>query len=141
MPNWCCNKVTFRHEDSTLIDKISEAFKSENLFETFVPLGEWDYDKAIDKWGTKWEVDGTQIRVSPYEIVLNFNSAWAPPTEFYTEMENQGFDVSALWFEPGMMFWGEYSSLYGVEESEYSSLDDLPGYVVEEFGIEEWEEA
>jgi hypothetical protein len=27
------------------------------LLEVFVPIGKWDYDKAVKAWGTKWDVE------------------------------------------------------------------------------------
>ena len=54
MPNWCDNSlyITGKSED---IKKLHEEAKEKGFFESILPLGEWEYGKAIDTWGTKWE--------------------------------------------------------------------------------------
>ena len=41
MPNHCHNRVTFYSEDSTLITKLHNIFKSDNIFGQFVPEPDW----------------------------------------------------------------------------------------------------
>jgi hypothetical protein len=47
------------------------------------------YDWCVGEWGTKWDIGKSEYkkpkRVSPEatKVVLNFDSAWSPPIEFY----------------------------------------------------------
>ena len=41
MPNHCHNRVTFYSEDTTLITKLHNIFKSDNIFTQFIPEPDW----------------------------------------------------------------------------------------------------
>jgi hypothetical protein len=151
MPNWCSNSLTLTHTDPTMIDKAVAGFTDGKLLETLVPYeGEWDYDWCVSNWGTKWDVGGDNgyIRPNPNTLKISFDSAWAPPTEAYRAMEELGFEVKAMYYEPGMCFCGIYED--GSDDYyEYSDMnaaevaDTLPAELDEEFGISdqmaEWE--
>ena len=99
------------------------------------------YDFCVDNWGTKWDVEIVSLTLEDEELTASFDSAWSPPTKVYEKLTEQGFDVDAKYYEPGMEFAGTYTS----EDGEYSySFDDLPEDLDEEFGITEslraWEE-
>lgn len=108
------------------------------------------YDWNVANWGTKWDASDIEIVSEGYtskyaEIVITFDTAWAPPIEFYNELVEQGFEVDAMYNEFGMAFCGMYQD--GTEHYvEYTSdtLDDIPEDVDEQFGIKEmfaeWEE-
>ena len=149
MPNWCANKVSLSHSDPAMIDKVMEGIKSANLFETFVPIGEWDYEKAVTAWGTKWDVTVLDYnRKSETDIDMQFDTAWGPPIAFFQALEEMGFTVRLLYDEPSMAFCGKYEDGFD-EFFEYSGLssDEIRDTVSEEvdsaFGIselaEEWE--
>jgi len=106
--------------------------------------GNW-YDFCVNRWGTKWDVDcnGT-ITLSDCGTIVDagFDSAWAPPTAVYEALTEQGFNVSAYYYEPGMAFVGKWEDgcdecyEYGGETSETvrSAIgDELDDY----FGISE----
>ena len=151
MPNWCSNSLTLKHDDPAMIDKAVAGFTDGKLLETLVPYeGEWDYDWCVSNWGTKWDVGGDNgyIRPNPNTLKISFDSAWAPPTEAYRAMEELGFEVKAMYYEPGMAFAGLYED--GSDDYyEYSDMnaaevaDTLPTELDEEFGISdymaEWE--
>ena len=142
MPNWCYNVVTVSHEDPAMLDKVESALKEEKLFETFAPIGEWDYVTASATWGTKWDVSGVFTRVSENESVLSFDSAWSPPVPFYAILESLGFYVRAMYYEPGMAFCGIYEDGF---DDEYNlgdmSADEveftIPSDLNEQFAISE----
>lgn len=122
MPNWCNNHAIVRHEDLDMVAKLVTACNEEQLFNTFVPRPpeeeeNW-YNWNISNWGTKWEAshyDETFAGAeNPHEAVLAFDTAWAPPIEFYNRLVEQGFKVEACYYEPGMNFCGEYND--GVDE-------------------------
>jgi hypothetical protein len=152
MPNWCFNIVTFTHDDSAMIKKIEDSFKSEpGLFSGFFPCpddgDDWNwYHWCNANWGTKWDVseaDGNYIQdQSENSIQLYFDTAWSPPIEFYEKMLQLGFHVCAYYFEPGMCFTGSWED--GDDECYESFADDIdknvPSELVDMFGIKDWYE-
>jgi hypothetical protein len=122
-----------------MIDRAENAFKSESLLEEFAPLGEWAYDAAVEKWGTKWDItDAEVIDRNENTISASFSTAWAPPINFYDELMAQGFEVNAEYFEPGMAFVGRYID---GEDEEYEidpeDLANIPEDLNENWGITE----
>ena len=73
--------------------------------------GNW-YDFCVGEWGTKWDVgeqgcsdvhdDGTMLHA-------HFDSAWSPPCDAYAKLEALGFEVEAMFYEPGMAYAGTYT--------------------------------
>lgn len=117
MPNWCSNTITIRGDVETLSQLKPVLEAGEGLLEAIKPIGEWEYDTAVEAWGTKWDVsteglvfvdngDGTAT------IEGYFDSAWAPPIEAYnTFLEaNEDCSVTASYYEPGMDFAGLYDN-------------------------------
>ena len=108
------------------------------------------YDFAIGEWGTKWDVGCGDInKIDKNNVKFYFQSAWSPPTEAYRKLEDLGFSINAFYYEPGVMFAGQYYD--GNDDYyEYSGLDSkgiaetLPVELDEEFSIseqmKEWEE-
>lgn len=147
MPNWCSNTMTVTHKNTAMIDRMEQALLAGKLFEEFVPLGEWDYNLAVEKWSTKWDASNLDvIDRTDNTISVSFDTAWSPPINFYDELLAQGFEVHAEYFEPGVGFVGKYID---GEDDEYSFesadlLEEIPEDLVENWGIremlEEWDE-
>lgn len=155
MPNWCMNSATIKHADPEVISKIAEAFTKGEFLQAVVPmpadpepeknalpsLPNW-YNWRVENWGCKWDVGidkcgGSLNRMSPTEIIINFDSPWAPPVEAYTTMVLNGFDVVAMYFEPGMCFYGRFDN--GIDSgSAYDEPDDIPSDIAEEFNTYDW---
>jgi hypothetical protein len=106
--------------------------------------GNW-YDFCVNEWGTKWDVncDGN-ISLSECGTIVDagFDSAWAPPIAVYEALTEQGFNVCAYYYEPGMLFVGKWED--GCDECyEYGGYDSntVRDYIGEElddyFGISE----
>jgi hypothetical protein len=123
MPNWCNNKVTLSgstEQVNHLLNYLKQEPKPDDyhgLLEYFVPqpqTGEdWGwYDWRVENWGTKWEPTLDTVERSGNTITIYFDSAWAPPTAAYDAMHAQGWDITALYFEPGMGFAGRYTNGY-----------------------------
>ena len=102
------------------------------------------YDFCVNEWGTKWDV-GMAGSSDLDDGVLNavFDSAWAPPIAAYRKLEDLGFQVSAMYYEPGMAFAGQYYD--GTDDYyEYADMtadeiaDTLPQELDEYFNISEW---
>jgi len=111
------NNLTVTHSDPAQLERFLKAAKEGNLFAEFVPLnetGEWDYDAAVNKWGTKWDISSDSDFYSNGDSVDGyFETAWSPPIEFYDAIVDQGFTVDALFHEPGMTFAGTYHTEIG----------------------------
>jgi len=110
------------------------------------------YDFCVNEWGTKWDVDCSgSIEVSEDGLTVNasFDSAWAPPCAVYEAMVEQGYEVEAYYYEPGMGFVGKWDNgyddciEYGGETSETvrSAIgDELDDYFGISESMAEWEE-
>jgi hypothetical protein len=105
--------------------------------------GNW-YDYCVNEWGTKWDVGGDDGVLNDIEggIIVGFDSAWAPPTNAYEKLLEQGFKILAMYYEPGMAFAGVWED--GIDDYyEYGGLDSagiaetLPPALDEAFGISE----
>ena len=79
------------------------------------------YDWNIANWGTKWDVSLENVeRQDANTVTAAFDSAWAPPIDAYAKLEALGFEVEAMYYEPGMAFVGKYAD--GCDECiEYSA--------------------
>jgi len=100
------------------------------------------YDYCVNEWGTKWDVTGQEVNDIPNGVILTFDSAWAPPTGAYDKLLDLGFEVRAMYYEPGMGFCGVWDngqddeySLGGLNSDEVAEL--LPPELDEAYGISE----
>lgn len=88
------------------------------------------YDRNIAEWGTKWDVGGDNCKVTvesdPRIVNMSFDSAWSPPIEAYRALTEQGFNITAYYYEPGMGFCGKYSSDH---DDEYYEIDGDSNWV------------
>ena len=162
MPNWCMNNVTIAHDDPAKLTELVDAYKRGELMEHFMPtprdpndptklLGEgkpvmldgsedW-YSWRVGNWGTKWDVGGeTEFVDRPDQntVVLSFDSAWSPPVGFYEFMKDQGFDIRASYFEPGIGFCGDWDD--GMDNCYEGGLQDFPDDLIQEYNMEEFYE-
>ena len=102
------------------------------------------YDFCVNEWGTKWDVgaDGNPAQDIPGGLMLGFESAWSPPVNAYEKLIEMGFEIRAMYCEPGMAFAGIWDN--GDDDFyEYGGLDsagiaeELPEVLDEAFGISE----
>ena len=107
--------------------------------------GNW-YDYCVNEWGTKWDVggDGQEVDITEDGTMLStyFDSAWAPPTNAYEKLQDMGFGVEAMYYEPGMAFAGKWD--HGSDDYyEFGSMSadqaesEIPSDVDFAFGITE----
>lgn len=137
MPNWCRNEVriSFKDEEQArdFIDKWTLPYGEPGLedhpdyqdrrwlsFQHLLPLKDkegnpidWDYDIALDTWGTKWDVtfEDTVFErkdaISNLEIWMRFDTAWCPPEGVYKFLtEELELDVFWHYWEDGMQISG-----------------------------------
>jgi len=118
MPNWCDNSVTIEGPVDKIYD-LAHAFERGQLLEFMVPLGDWDYSSACEKWGTKWDIAEWHCdhNVEDGQIDGYFQTAWSPPDEaFRTYMlENPDVQIHHVFLEEG-------NDMCGVNEEHRSEL-------------------
>ena len=128
-------------DDTDQAQKDLEAQEETNLKEH--GYRNW-YDYCVNEWGTKWDVggDGYEAQDIPNGLIMSFDSAWAPPINFYEKLCDLGFSVRATYYEPGMGFCGiwedsndDYYDISGMSADEVEEL--LPEFLDESYGISE----
>ena len=148
MPNWCSNGITLRHADPAMIDRAQKSdgllmeflptpqdlidtvagFKGEDEREAHEAqqraniekygYKDW-YDWNVANWGTKWDFTLENVdRPDPNTLTAAFDSAWSPPVEAYRRLEELGFEIEAMYYEPGMAFCGSYTTEFGEDTYE-----------------------
>jgi hypothetical protein len=102
------------------------------------------YDFCVGTWGTKWDVGGGDGYIEDIEggLMLTFDSAWSPPIGAYELLLEQGFEIEAMYYEPGMAYAGiwdngndDYYEYGGMDSDEIAKA--LPSELDEAFGISE----
>ena len=159
MPNWCANVLDMWHDDSAMIDRAKKALEDERFCDEFVPLPEalkettapslpnkdlisetgysdW-YNHNIGEWGTKWDFGSSDIsQESKNHLCASFDSAWSPPLELMSKLEEMGFNVRLQYYEPGMDFCGVYEA--GFDET--WNCGDAPEVVREFWNMDDNED-
>lgn len=136
------NTVLAKHSDPAKMKALKESLEKEVFFDHVLPLGEWNYEKAIVTWGTKWEASDISWMHfnndlnSPLDI--SFSSAWCPPEEVYKKMVADGWQITAYFYEPGMGFVGKFGvDLDGFYEEYFEMDEPIPAELVEMFNIQD----
>lgn len=143
MPNWCMNYVTITGPIEKL-EQIAEAANKGQLFEYLSPIGEWDYGKAVENWGCKWEASevSCEIEYDTQTIMLNFDTAWGPPIAAYQAGEaKHDLEIMASFYEPGMAFVGCYEDMeeetFDIDFEDENWCDNIPSNLVEEWSLDD----
>lgn len=107
------------------------------------------YGWRVNNWGTKWDIHVRDI-FNFYELIeqlkdqeltdtdtikLYFDTAWTPPIKLYEELEKQGFEICAYYFEKGSEFCGKYEHGRDDCQSVYE-FTDIPCEIIDELGID-----
>jgi hypothetical protein len=137
MPNWCYNSATLYNEDKTKIDALEQELMKEDsqVFNHLNPRPaeheeDW-YGWNCDNWGTKWDTTPHDWdRNDDNTISINFDTAWSPPIALYEYLNEDGWDVRALYHEPGMAFAGRfedgYDDYFELDMTDRESIENLP---------------
>lgn len=139
MPNWCLNTIFIAGEPSDL-DAIQKNMERTGSFLSGnVPIGEWNYDKAMEWWGTKWEdQDGTWSCIDTLACV-RFDTAWAPPlTALEWLTAERPVRIVVVYSEPGNDSYGWVGFNDGRSVSEASVDPEYPPYPEREDEQEDW---
>lgn len=157
MPNWCSNHIRLEgpvEEIDRIWDILEDTDNDDGLLTALAPLeGEWEYNSAIDYWGTKWDVKEHGLSQEVYEYngqkrgILEgyFESAWGPPTDAVDKWLERSDDHEAeiLWYEPandfcGASFNGDFNQFEcSALTDEFLTQDDVGEALDEAFGIQE----
>lgn len=130
MPNWCSNSIVIEGPRQQILDlwnrsqSINESSNGPmGLLEAMVPLGEWNYEQAVSRWGTKWDLDTDGLEFigsiggERAAIIGHADSAWSPPIEAFEEFARDPNNTECYleigYFEPGMSFIGYWNSIEG----------------------------
>jgi hypothetical protein len=136
------------------MEALVAAAQEDKLLEFLNPIGEWEYHKAWEEWGTKWEVreatvDGPEEIEGDYWAYLSFDTAWSPPIAAYRNaQEIHDIKISASYYEPGMCFVGLFDldedSCYEVDFTDENWSDNIPTDLISEWALdddyENWKE-
>jgi len=167
MPNWVSNYTVIKGEDK-IIDEIAEKFE-ESGFEAWFPTPEelLDRESPNDKdpeemkkkygapdwyewnnknWGTKWNATDRHVLCQDTkENTLSYNTAWAPPIEFWVKLSQQYPDIEIYmeFIDENYCFVGDAVIKDGVilELNEYENINDQIDWLTEKFGIEDARDA
>ena len=143
MPNWCENRVCFKHSDTTKLAELDVALREGKALQYLHPMPSelegttapsdtpnW-YDWCVNNWGTKWDVhdEAPDLYSANGRLYSFFRSAWAPPIAAFEFAERNGWKIEASFCEPAVDFIGEYK--HGMEST--YSMNDAPGHLKEEY--------
>lgn len=146
MPNWCNNSLTLKH-DKEKIDLLEKQLRESDVFFQHLRPRPADqdtnwYEWNVENWGTKWDVnvnEGYLERIDDNTLLLSFDSAWSPPTKFYDFLFEEGWDVEAKYYEPGVGFIGEYDNsiddCWEINFDDEASIDAVPRELAEHFAL------
>lgn len=101
----------------------------------------WDW--RVQHWGTKWEIDTDDRGTHRFEnhLTVSFDTAWSPPLGIFEALMEQGFSVSAMYYEGGCCFCGSWvdgeDDFYNIEGNYKWVLKNIPKRIDEEFCISE----
>lgn len=129
----------------TLFNRMVE---ENSVLEVMTPIGEWDYNKAIEHWGTKWDAEPVGLSLENVDentssISGAMDTAWGPPIQAFKSYaeQNEDVDIYVKYYEPGMCFVGEFAyeedNYYEYDPDDLSSLDEIPEDLVEHFNLRE----
>lgn len=123
MPNHTYSKATFvlpdfnaeNPVDVKFIKDLKDATEKGELLEFLCPIGEWDYQTANEKWGTKWDIYDVSIVDADLEngrFTATFNTAWSPALDALENAGQRGghfaqLYIQYLYIDEGGFFCGE----------------------------------
>ena len=91
------------------------------------------YDWNVANWGTKWDFALENIdRPDANTLTAAFDSAWAPPIQAYERLCALGFEIEAMYYEPGMAFVGKFTGNSEDSYDDYREYGDETSATVRE---------
>jgi len=109
MPNWNRNYLEVEG-DKKQKQEFLKALKSKG-FSGIAPIGKPDIGKAIETWGTKWDIDPKSVKTlkNKNKEKIVFDTAWSPPVNFIENASKKypGLKFRLKYVEPGFEFYGQ----------------------------------
>jgi hypothetical protein len=163
MPNWCNNSLYISHKNPEMLEKAANAWNQGKFLSVMVPEPDYEgyhdsevkpreggfvmpdwWTWRVSNWGTKWDIGLDQdlenkAEVSDGRFSVFFDSAWSPPIQAYEALVEQGFEITAYYYEPGGDFCGVFND--GFDECYRVSEDNYPDDIDAEMNISETEAA
>lgn len=112
------------------------------------------YDFCVNEWGVKWDFGNEHAAFTDNgngtaTLTVSDETAWSPPIAILEKMHDQGLDVLAYYYEPGMAFCGKWENgndeCYNITGNSEWVDNNIPDDINETFEISEqmaqWEEA
>jgi hypothetical protein len=165
------NSVNISHDDPEQLKRFKQAFLDERVCDEFIPCpqelkdttspnrdeqqaqaliekygySDW-YSFNLSEWGVKWDFGGPEECISKKSkenlLMMSFDTAWAPPLVLFEKLTEQGFEIEAFYYEPGMNFCGKWTSEFGDDYYEIPGtsdevVDNIPTDIDEVFCISE----
>lgn len=103
------------------------------------------YHWNLRNWGTKWDIDGAEMKVDENKLIYTYTTAWSPPMEALNKLavmfplvtissrfldENDCFAGEALWQNGGLEFEHDIRIDHALKVEMYGSCwacDDMAG--------------
>jgi Ferredoxin-like domain in Api92-like protein len=138
VPQDLIDTVSGSFPDGSAEEALHKIAVDRNLAEYGYP--DW-YQFCINEWGTKWDIKGEALDI-PDGLQLTFESAWSPPIEAYRKLAEMGFEVAAMYYEPGMGFCGDFTTenddiIYQLDGDSAWVEENIPSHINDEFAISE----
>jgi hypothetical protein len=139
MPNYCNNILEFgelTEKQTAILNSFidDDRLDGDKLLPS--PSGEYDYNHAVDNWGTKWCPSINHIE----DGFIDMDSAWSPPVGLITELSRQlDCVITHKYYESGMAYAGTvvYDSGDVMAEDHYFDFDEeMIDFVEEHFDDE-----
>lgn len=111
MPYWCLQRVIVRHDDPKMMQRLSDAYRREEVCQEFLPMpAEYANDEetyeswAHYHWGTPMDFgegrNGKPLAVRGDSIDLRFDTVWWSPFPMFLRLHELGFDLHAYIYDP-----------------------------------------
>lgn len=120
MPNWCMNSLEITCDDQEQLKEMVErllALEEDAYGEVHGLL------KALDPTWRQREAAGATFNIEDGVITADFETPWSPPTDLYDDLSDEGFEVYASYYEPGMQIAGIHRNGFDTHV-EYSEVDE-----------------
>lgn len=86
------------------------------------------YDWANENWGTKWGAYEVFIEAQTgTSLVLQFNTAWSPPTPIFEKLVREGYEVNCFWQDEDPSNSGTFGDPYEAFDIDLSATVEYLG--------------
>ena len=144
MANICSNIVRITHADPAMIDRL--VANQTRVLSEFVPVpADLQEDEnrlwVRGNWGIKHDIEfDSCTREDANTVFAYFDTAWAPPVNGYSSLEELGFEIEAYYLELGSSFCGMYANgsdmdmQIEAQTAEWAE-ENIPEEINEAFGL------